>query len=217
MPGFVTLADASSVTTIVVGERLPWPDDASSRAAKGPFDAAAIYHSGARRDCEIRKISALGVTVGSDLAPALGDRVAVELVTGQRAAGKIAWTGRGEIGVRFEDSIDVLALLNRKLVSQTPERRTMPRLEVRCLAHVKFGENMAPAMLRNISTQGLQLEGTDLPAIGTFVSVFVEGLSMPAGEVVWRRDNLAGVEMFEELSWTSLIPWVRSVIRKTAN
>ena len=66
-------------------------------------------------------------------SPALGDRVAVELATGQRAAGKIAWSDRGELGVRFEESIDVIALLNRKLVSQTPERRTMPRLEVRAL------------------------------------------------------------------------------------
>lgn len=211
------MADASSVTTIVVGERLPWPDDGPVALAKGPFDAAAIYHSGARRDCEIRKISALGVTVASDLAPALGDKVAVELATGQRAAGKIAWTNRGEIGVRFEDAIDVLALLNRKLVSQTPERRTMPRLEVRCVAHIKCGERFVPAMLRNISTQGLQLEGSELPAIGSFVSVFVDGLIVPAGEVMWRRDNLAGVELFEQLSWTSLIPWVRSVLKKSAN
>ena len=177
MPGSTTLADASSVTTIVVGERLPWPDDAAAGRATGPFDAAAFYHSGVRRECEIRKISALGVTVGSDLAPALGDRVAVELATGQRAAGKIAWTSRGEIGIRFEDSIDVLALLNRKLVSQSPDRRTMPRLEVRCLAHIKHGERFAPTMLRNISTRGLQLEGSELPPVGTYVSVFVEGLT----------------------------------------
>jgi hypothetical protein len=211
------MTESASITTIVVGERLPWPDDASSAADKGPFDAAAIYHSGVRRDCEIRKISSLGVTVRSDLATALGEKVAVELATGQRAPGKIAWTNRGEIGVRFEDSIDVIALLNRKLVSQTPERRTMPRLEVRCLAHVKSGQHFTPAMLRNISTRGLQLEGNELPPIGTYASVFVEGLNMPAGEVVWRQDNLAGVEMFEELSWTSIIPWVRAVVRKTGN
>lgn len=207
----------ASVTTIVVGERLPWPDDAQGAADKGPFDASAIYHSGVRRDCEIRKISSLGVTVRSDLATALGEKVAVELATGQRAPGKIAWANRGEIGVRFEDSIDVIALLNRKLVSQTPDRRTMPRLEVRCLAHVKSGQHFTPAMLRNISTRGLQLEGSELPAIGAYVSVFVEGLNMPPGEVVWRQDNLAGIEIFEELSWTSIIPWVRNAVRKGAN
>jgi hypothetical protein len=208
------MSDTPSVTTFVVGDRLPWSDDACAPNDRGPFDAGAIYHSGGRQDCEIRKISALGATVGSALAPALGDRVAIELATGQRPAGKIAWARRGELGVRFEDSIDVVALLNRKLVSQTPERRTMPRIEVRCIAHLKCGGRFWPAMLRNISSGGLQVEGEELPANGTFVSVFVEGLNIPAGEVVWRSGNLAGVELFEELSWTSIIPWVRTAVRK---
>nr|NUR37306.1 PilZ domain-containing protein [Sphingomonas sp.] len=211
------MSDAPSVTTFVVGDRLPWSDEASVPNEKGPFDGAAIYHSGIRQDCEIRKISALGATVGSKLAPALGDSVAIELATGQRPAGKVAWARRGELGVRFEDSIDVVALLNRKLVSQTPERRTMPRIEVRCIAHLKCGGRFWPAMLRNISSGGIQVEGEDLPANGTFVSVFVEGLNIPAGEVVWRGGNLAGIELFEELSWTSIIPWVRNAVRKTAD
>ena len=135
---------------------------------------------------------------------------------GPRVLARIAWARRGELGVRFEDSIDVVALLNRKLVSQTPERRTMPRIEVRCIAHLKCGGRFWPAMLRNISSGGLQVEGEELPANGTFVSVFVEGLNIPAGEVVWRSSNLAGVELFEELSWTSIIPWVRNAARKTA-
>ena len=208
------MAEVASVTTVVVGEFLPWPEDSSVTPPKGPFDAAAIYHSGTRLDCTIRKISALGVTVASQLAPALGDRVAVELATGQRAPGKVAWSGEGELGVRFDDSIDVVALLNRKLVSQLPDRRTMPRLEVRCLAHIKSGEHFIPAVLRNISANGLQLEGDELPKVGTFVSVFLDGLNIPAGEIVWSRGRLAGVELFEELSWTSIIPWVRSVVKK---
>src|SRR5260221_1027149 len=208
------MTDASSVTTVVVGARLPWPDDQSTATAKGPFDTSAIYHSGVRRECEIRKISALGVTVASDLVPALGDRVSVELATGQRPAGKIAWADHGELGVRFDDSIDVIALLNRKLVSQTPERRTMPRLEVRCLAHVKCGENFCPAMLRNVSSGGLALEGREMPTVGAYVSIFVEGLSVPSGEVIWSRGDLIGVELLDELSWTSIIPWVRGTVRK---
>jgi hypothetical protein len=211
------MAEASSVTTVVVGERLPWPDDMPGAAESGPFDAAAIYHSGVRRECVIRKISALGATIGSDLAPALGDRVAIEIATGQRPAGKVAWTGRSELGVRFDDSIDVLALLNRQLVSQSRDRRTMPRLEVRSTAHIKCGEHFRPATLRNISSHGLQLEGDDLPAAGTYVSVFIDGLNIPPGEIAWKRDNLAGIEIFEELSWTSIIPWVRNAIRKAAN
>ena len=210
------MTDTLSVTTVVVGDRLPWPDEPSAAAHEGPFDKSAIYHSGVRHLCEIRKISALGATVASDLAPALGDRVLVDLATGQRPAGKVAWTDGSELGVRFDDSIDVIALLNRKLVSQSPDRRTMPRLEVRCLAHIKCGENFWPAMLRNISSGGVQLEGREMPATGAYVSVFVDGLNVPSGEVVWIKGELIGVELLEELSWTSIIPWVRSAIRKGA-
>ncbi len=154
------------MTTVVVGDRLPWPDEPSAGVERGPFDPGAIYHSGVRTDCVIRKISALGATIGSALAPPLGERVSLEIATGQRPAGKIAWTARGEIGVRFDDSIDVIALLNRQLVSQARERRTMPRLEVRATAHLKNGEQFRPATLRNISANGLQLEGDELPAAG---------------------------------------------------
>lgn len=211
------MTDTSSVTTVVVGDRLPWPEESWADDMKGPFDDGAIYISGSRKPCTIHKISALGVTIGSDLAPALGDKASVELATGQRAAGKIAWTARGELGVRFDDSIDVIALLNRKLVSQVRERRTMPRLEVRSPVHLKCGGQFWPATLRNISARGIQIEGGELPAIGSFVSAFVEGLNIPAGEIVWKRGRLAGVELFEELSWTSIIPWVRSAVRQSAN
>jgi len=211
------MTDAPSVTTFVVGERLPWPDDAPPLDVKGPFDSGAIHHSGSRQECSIRKISALGVTVASELAPALGDAVAIELANGQRAPGKVAWTARHELGIRFDDSVDIVALLNRKLVSQTPERRTMPRLEVRCAVHIKFGGNLWPATLRNISSKGLQIEADGLPEIGTYVSLFVNSLTVPAGEVVWRRDKLAGIELLEELSWSSIIPWVRAIVRQKVN
>jgi PilZ domain len=211
------MTEAPSVTTFVVGDRLPWPDDASASPGSGPFDEAAIFVSGSREPCSIRKISSLGVTILSDLVPALGEKVAIELATGQRPTGKISWTSGKELGVRFDDHVDMVALLNRKLVSLTPDRRSMPRVEVRCPAYVKYGESLSLAALRNISAKGLQLEADELPEIGTYVSVFVEGLNIPAGEVLWKRDKLAGVEVFEELSWTSIIPWIRQAIRKDAN
>jgi len=93
----------------------------------------------------------------------------------------------------------------------------MPRIEVRSAVHLKCGEHFSLATLRNISARGLQVEGDDLPAIGTYVSAFVEGLIIPPGEIVWKRGRLAGIEVFEELSWTSIIPWVRGLVKRGAN
>lgn len=207
------MTEAESVTTFVMGARLPWPDDAPMLAGQGPFEAAVIHDGGSRQDCAIRRISALGATLRGKLGKASGDDIAVELATGHRHAATIDWVEGGEMGVRFHQPIDVLALINRKLVSQTAERRAMPRVEIRCGAFVKKGEDFLPVMLRNISAGGLQMEGEGLPPQGTFVSIFIDGINVPAGEIAWRKDKLAGIELLEELSWSSIMPWVRELVR----
>jgi hypothetical protein len=72
------------------------------------------------------------------------------------------------------------------------------------------------ATMRNISARGLQIEGAELPPKGTYVSVFVEGLNVPPGEIIWSKGDLAGIELFEELSWSSLMPWIRGLVRSGA-
>jgi hypothetical protein len=47
--------------------------------------------------------------------------------------------------------------------------------------------------------------------------VFLEGLNIPPGEVMWRREKLAGIQVFEELSWTSIIPWIRGLVKPASN
>jgi hypothetical protein len=210
------MTEAPSVTTFIVGDRLPWPDEASLDDEKGPFDPGVILDARDRRECSIRKISAKGITLRTDAEKVPGDQVAIELGTGQRV-GTVAWANRGELGIAFDEPLDMVALLNRKLVSQPVERRTMPRVEIRCEVFVKFGENFCSATMRNISGGGLQIEGDELPPCGTYVSVFVEGLNVPPGEVVWRRSNLAGIEVIDELSWTSIIPWIKAQVNKVSS
>ena len=146
-----------------------------------------------------------------------GEDIAVELATGQRPAATIEWVAGGEAGIRFRQPIDMLALLTRKLVAQPGERRTMPRVDLRCDVGLKWSGNLATATLRNISARGLQVEGRDLPARDSFVSLFIDGLVVPAGEVVWRKGDLAGIELMDELSWSSLMPWIRLTSRTAAH
>jgi hypothetical protein len=92
----------------------------------------------------------------------------------------------------------------------------MPRVEIRCTAFVKKGEDFLPVTLRNISAGGLQVEGDALPPQGTFVSVFIDGIIVPPGEIAWRKDKLAGIELLEELNWSSIMPWIREQVRAGA-
>jgi hypothetical protein len=210
------MTEAASVTTFVMGARLPWPDDAPLFNEAGPFEAGIIHDSGGRQHCSIRRISSLGATLRGKLGKAAGDEVTVELATGHRHAATVDWVASGETGIRFQQPVDVLALINRKLVSQAAERRAMPRVEIRCTGFVKKGEDFLPVTLRNISAGGLQVEGDGLPPQGTFVSIFIDGIIVPPGEIAWRKDQLAGIELLEDLSWSSIMPWVREQVRAGA-
>lgn len=57
------MAEAQSVTTFIMENLLPWPDDGRSAGVEGPFDAGLIYDGDQRRECSIRRISTLGATL----------------------------------------------------------------------------------------------------------------------------------------------------------
>jgi hypothetical protein len=211
------MTEEASVTTFVMGERLPWPDEMPVTDGAGPFDNGVIHNSGFRQRCSIRKISALGATIRTNVQNAPGEELAVELPSGQRTSATVEWSSGGETGMRFAKPIDVLALINRNLVSQPIDRRSMPRVEIRCGAYIKRGEEFIAATIRNISARGFQLEADSLPPVGTYVSLFVEGLNVPPGEIAWRKGKLAVIELFEELSWASIMPWIREILRNQAH
>nr|WP_294847876.1 PilZ domain-containing protein [uncultured Sphingomonas sp.] len=208
------MSDRPSVTTFVMETRLPWPNDASVSDRLGVLDEASLFAAGTTAPCTLLNISPLGTTIRGVGDRSAGEDVAVELATGQRAAGIIDWAKGDEAGVRFRQPIDMVALLNRKLIAQASERRKMPRVELRCPVGIKWGSNLATATLRNISASGLQAEGSGLPPRDTFVSLFVDGLNVPSGEVMWQRGNLAGIELMEEIAWSSLMPWIRDTHRR---
>ena len=202
-----------AVTTYVVGDRLPWPDDDVSRLGKPEFESARIHGPAGARPCAIRKISPLGAAISVEQVGTAGDHVAIELASGQRCAATVDWLRGDDAGLRFDEPIDIFALINRNLVAQAAERRALPRIELRFGARLKWGEHSAAAMTRNISARGMQVEGDHLPPVGTYCAIHLEGLSLPPCEVVWRSSTLAGFEFFEELSWASIIPWVKGVSR----
>ena len=204
----------ASVTTYVVNDRLPWPDEDDRAIGKPAFDAALILGPNGAQDCAIAKISPIGVTIQSDSSSRPGDQVMIELPSGQRCAASVEWSQGRSAGLVFAEPLDIIAIINRNLVAQPAERRTMPRIELRCPAHLKWGEHFEAALTRNISASGIQVEGDHLPPVGTYCALFLNGLNLPAADVAWRRDRLAGLEFFEELSWASIIPWVKSMSRR---
>jgi len=206
------MAQSLSLTSFVMEHRLPWAEGSSAAPpGAGRFDRAFIIDAGQRRECTIRSLSPLGAILDGEIMTREQAELALELATGQRPAATVEWVGGGEAGVRFKQAIDVLALINRTLISQPTERRSIPRVELRCGVRVNWAGSVCDAVLRNISARGMQVEGGGLPPRGTYVSIRIDGLNVPSGEVMWRKDTVVGIQLNEELGWASLMPWIRKV------
>ena len=54
-------------------------------------------------------------------------------------------------------------------------------------------------------------------AIQCFVLAGLLRRSASRNDRVSLRGELAGIELMEELSWSSIVPWIREVRRKAAN
>jgi len=204
--------EVQSQTAYVLEPALPWeaairPDDGSA------LESVALFDGGYRKQCLLRNVSPLGATVRGELGLEPGAEVSLELPTGQRPKATAEWVDGSDAGLRFEQPVSVIPLINRQLLSQPVERRKVPRVEIRARAWIEYNGGFIEATLRNISSHGLQVEAAGLPDIGSNVRLFIEGLNVPPAKLVWTDGEVAGMELTAELPWATTIQWIREVAR----
>ncbi|WP_404339506.1 PilZ domain-containing protein [Sphingomonas sp. MMS12-HWE2-04] len=178
--------------------------------AHAEFDAAHLVSATERYPVSLQKLSAAGATLALAARLEHGEALALELANGQRIEGRIDWCEHGEAGLIFDDRIDVIGAIARNLASLPAERRNMPRVEVQQAVSIRTGRRTVLARTRNISQGGACLEGKVELAAGETANLTFDGLRPLRGSIRWVRGNLAGVAFDEELSWQTLMPWLRN-------
>lgn len=171
---------------------------------------ASLAGGSIRRICLIRKIASAGAVLHADMPTEEGQRLELELETGEHLAGVITWRRGCEIGLRFDHPIDVLPILARNLVSQTGERRRMPRVEVSCQALLEAGAQRELVLVRDIAQGGAKIETPFPLAPEDSITVTPEGLRPVDAVVRWVNGHTAGVAFEPELGWQELMPWLKA-------
>lgn len=177
-------------------------DDAS-------LQPGALIVGSIRQLCLIRKLSAGGAVLHADLPIEDGQRLELELDTGEQLDGVIAWRRGLEVGLRFDTPIDILPILARNLASQPGERRRMPRVEIAVPTLIETASGTELVTIRDIAQGGVRIETPYPLKIDERVTVTPEGLRPLDGTVRWVDGRVAGISFHPELAWQELIPWLR--------
>lgn len=199
---------AQESTLFSLSTEVPRPDERRSDDRMAVILPLARLIAGERQDfCRIRNISAGGLMAEAMSEHDVGTPVEIELHSDHRIAGTIAWTRGGNIGVKFEENVDLRALLvERRAVGVHAPRP--PRLEIACGATVRIGQLYHQVSIRDISLGGMKVEINDWNCVGKEAHVTLESFRTIKGRVRWFKGGRAGIVFDRPLTFDELARWL---------
>ena len=145
---------------------------------------------GRRELCLIRNISAGGLMAHVYSPYESGQRLSVELKTNQQVTGRISWCDGSNIGISFDDPIDVEDLLASQSVLDNGWKPRLPRVEVDRLGTLRIGARTYWVSSRDISQGGVKIELDHVIEDGQDVVLSLEQFRPIHGVVRWCQDDL---------------------------
>lgn len=197
-------------TTFSFSNEAPQPAERRRDKRHMTILRVGTLHIEDRRElCLIRNISAGGLKAHVYSHLELGTRVAAELKTNQRIAGEVSWIEGTNVGISFDEPIDVEDVLNNQEL-ENGWRPRLPRVEIDRLATLRVGARMFGVAARDISQGGVKLE-TDQPfETGEEVVLSLDKFRPLHGTVRWCHDGLCGIAFNQVIPFRELMDWLKA-------
>lgn len=170
----------------------------------------ALTIEGVRELCLVRNISAGGVMAHVYRQIDIGTRVEVDLGNDQVLPGRIAWETQSNVGIAFDDKIDVAELLAQSRVLGDGRRARRPRVQIDRMAKVRCGSEILHLQAEDISQGGTKLACDQPLPIDADVVVTLDGMRALAGIVRWSRGGYVGISFLQVIPIAELCEWLRS-------
>jgi len=188
----------------------PPPDRRRAQRHLTILRVGALIIGGERELCLVRNISAGGVMAHVYRHIDVGTRVAVEIKNDEPISGKIVWEEDGNVGIAFDEKIDVPDLLASSKMLGDGRRARRPRVQVNRLARLRCGADMFHVNVIDISQGGIKAEVDRALPVNADVVVTLDGFRPLAGVVRWSNESCAGIGFIQVIPIAELCEWLRA-------
>jgi len=196
-------------TTFSFSERAPQPDE----RRRDPrhltiLRVGALIGAGGRELCLIRNISAGGLMAHVYSHHPRGEALAIELKGNQPIPGLVVWAEQSNIGLKFDEQIDVAEMLSNNSLLENGIQPRLPRVEVDRLATVRCGARLSGVNTRDISQGGVKVETDEPLEVGAQIVISMDKFRPVQGVVRWCGEGLAGIAFHQLLPFGELMAWL---------
>jgi hypothetical protein len=196
-------------TIYSLAEEAPRAAGLPDRDDRSRLQPGAVGRGSLREICFLKRITPLGAVLCMEQSPKVGERLDLELLTGDRLRGCVEWVQDSDVGLRFDEAADMFALITRNLVHQTGDARRMPRIEIECPAWLEAGSRREIVTVRNLSDGGARITARMPLAVHEKLVLTLDGFRPAPAIVRWVQGHVAGIAFTPELPWQELMPWLR--------
>lgn len=172
------------------------------------FRVGSIRVDDRRELCLIKNISAGGMMIRAYCTLEPDTPISVELKCGEPVSGKVSWVRDNNVGVAFDQPIDVLAILSG--ADEGPRPR-MPRIEIDCPITLHVDGRRIEARGIDVSQGGIKVEAAEPLVSSSDIVVTLPGMAPEAGLVRWQADDQAGITFNRLLPLASLVNWLQQL------
>lgn len=204
-------------TIYSLSDEAPRANGIIEREDRARLQPGSVGRGSLREICFIRKITPMGAVLCIEGEVKPGERLELELLTGDRLAGLVDWVQGNDVGLRFDDEADLFALITRNLVQQPGDARRMPRIELKSAAWLEAGSRREIVTVANLSDGGARIEARTPLVAQEHVILTLDGFRPAPAQVRWVQGRAAGLAFTPELPWQELMPWMRRRYRSRAN
>ena len=169
----------------------------------------ALIGANGRELCLIRNISAGGLMAHVYSHHEEGARVAVELRSNLEIPGKILWVEDSNVGISFDEIIDVEEMLANHGTLDKGWRPRPPRVEVDRLGTRRAGARVHAVNTRDISQGGVKIELDEPVEVGSDVVLMLDKFRPVPGVIRWCADGYAGIAFNQVIPFHELMAWLR--------
>ena len=169
------------------------------------FRVGSLTIDGRRELCLIKNISAGGMLIRAYCRIEQGARLAVELKCGEAVDGIARWVEGDNIGIAFDESVDIVELLATSMEGPRPR---MPRVETHCTAWVRDGADTLRVRALDVSQGGLKVASSREIAMGADVVVTLPGLAPQPAIIRWRDGETYGITFNKIVALPLLVGWL---------
>jgi hypothetical protein len=158
--------------------------------------------------CLVRNLSPSGLRGRVYTSFAEGMPLRVQFHPDKEVDASVVWCKDGEVGLRFEEDIEVsrvLANLARSLVDGKVNRA--PRLQIQSRADLLIGKRTLSVEVQDISQRGVKVAASFVEPDDE-LQLRLQGLAPRKATVRWTQPGTAGLTFVSPLSFEELARWV---------